>query len=76
MAKEQSPESRIEPRTSGAHSLAHSLRGLIRDQERHLVVAALRSSHWNISETARQLGMTRAGLYKAIYRLQVRIERA
>lgn len=71
MAREQIHEGRIEPSTSGPHSL----RGLIRNEERDFVVTALRSSHWNISKTARQLGMSRAGLYKAIHRLQVPIER-
>ena len=48
---------------------AASLAAAVEHLERDLIQAALDRSHGNISETARQLGLTRRGLYLKLRRL-------
>ena len=53
---------------------ADSLRGALDKLERHLIVEALTKYHWNKSEVARKLGVSRLGLQKKIDRLTIRRE--
>ncbi len=51
---------------------ADSLRGALDNVERHLIEAALEKYHWNKSEVARRLGISRLGLQKKLERLGIR----
>jgi transcriptional regulator of acetoin/glycerol metabolism len=68
------PQPRIPPRgdpaSRGSHG--HALRNLVTARERELILAALGASDWNVSRSARDLGLSRVGLYKAMRRLGIR----
>ncbi|MFQ5603807.1 MAG: sigma 54-interacting transcriptional regulator [bacterium] len=51
---------------------ADSLRGAIDKLERHLIQEALEKYHWNKSQVARKLGISRLGLQKKLDRLGIR----
>jgi two-component system response regulator HupR/HoxA len=50
---------------------ADSLRGAVDKLEKHLIAEALEKYHWNKSEVARQLGLSRLGLQKKLDRLGI-----
>ena len=51
---------------------ADTLRGAVDQLESHLIQEALEKYHWNKSEVARQLGISRLGLQKKLDRLGIR----
>jgi len=51
---------------------ADTLRGAVDQLEIHLIQEALEKYHWNKSEVARQLGISRLGLQKKLDRLGIR----
>jgi hydrogenase-4 transcriptional activator len=65
LSRPDGPSSDLTPRRPGAVSLAAAVEQL----ERDLIRSALDRSEGNISETARQLGLTRRGLYLKLRRL-------
>ena len=54
-----------------AQSQQGSLKEILGDYEREVVLAALRRNHWNVRKTAEDLGLSRAAFYSRMTKLGI-----
>ncbi len=53
---------------------APDMQGILDQVQRRVMLGVLKATEGNVSETARTLGVTRNGLYKAMDRLEIELE--